>query len=69
MPMSSSSLLIPSVTSVSHLSPGQRCPVQVSGAVDKKICSVGMTKLLCETPPMSPAGNYFSQFTPVSPQS
>jgi len=38
---------------------------KVSGATDKKICSVGMTKLLCETPPMNPAGKYFAQFPAV----
>jgi len=38
---------------------------KVSGAVEKKICSVGMTKLLCETAPMSPSGKYFAQFSPV----
>lgn len=38
---------------------------KVSGAVDKKICSVGMVKVLCETPPMNPTGKYFAQFAPV----
>jgi len=38
---------------------------KVSGSVEKKICSVGMTKLLCETVPMSPSGKYFAQFAPV----
>jgi len=32
---------------------------KVSGATEKKICSVGMTNLLCCTPLMNPNGKYF----------